>query len=67
MFGRLQDFRRVATRYDKLARKFFAGLGLCPAALLCYWIYKAMFLHPNKNRQESQPWKNGKSWSANTS
>jgi len=36
MFGRLKDFRRVATRYDKLARNFMAGL--CLAALLCYWI-----------------------------
>jgi transposase len=24
MFGRLKDFRRVATRYDKLARNFLA-------------------------------------------
>lgn len=26
MFGRLKDFRRVATRYDKLARNFLAGV-----------------------------------------
>lgn len=25
MYGRLKDFRRVATRYDKLARNFLAG------------------------------------------
>jgi transposase len=25
MFGRLKDFRRLATRYDKLARNFLAG------------------------------------------
>ena len=36
MFGRLKDFRRVATRYDKLARNFMAGL--CLVALICYWI-----------------------------
>jgi transposase len=36
MFGRLKDFRRVATRYDKLARNFLAGL--CLAAALAYWI-----------------------------
>ena len=36
MFGRLKDFRRVATRYDKLARNFMAAI--CIAALLCYWI-----------------------------
>jgi transposase len=36
MFGRLKDFRRVATRYDKNARNFMAAL--CLAALICYWI-----------------------------
>ena len=36
MFGRLKDFRRVATRYDKNANNFMAGL--CLAALICYWI-----------------------------
>jgi len=36
MFGRLKDFRRVATRYDKNAENFLAAL--CLAALVCYWI-----------------------------
>jgi transposase len=36
MFGRLKDFRRVATRYDKNAHNFMAAL--CLAALVCYWI-----------------------------
>ena len=36
MFGRLKDFRRVATRYDKNAENFLAAL--CLAALICYWI-----------------------------
>lgn len=36
MFGRLKDFRRVATRYDKNAKNFLAAL--CLAALICYWI-----------------------------
>lgn len=35
-FCRLKDFRRVATRYDKLARNFFATVQL--AALVAYWI-----------------------------
>jgi transposase len=26
MFARLKDFRRVATRYDKLANNFLAGV-----------------------------------------
>lgn len=36
MFGRLKDFRRIATRYDKNANNFLAAL--CLAALICYWI-----------------------------
>jgi transposase len=36
MFCRLRDFRRVATRYDKLARNFLAGVML--AAALIWWI-----------------------------
>ena len=36
MFGRIKDFRRVATRYDKNAENFLAAL--CLAALVCYWI-----------------------------
>jgi transposase len=36
MFGRIKDWRRVATRYDKLARNFFAAV--CLASLLCFWI-----------------------------
>jgi len=35
LFGRLKDFRRVATRYDKNANNFMAALFL--AALVCYW------------------------------
>ncbi len=36
MFGRLKDFRSIATRYDKKATNFLAAL--CLAALICYWI-----------------------------
>ena len=32
---RLKDFRAIATRYDKLARNFLAGL--CLATALLYW------------------------------
>ena len=35
-FGRIKDFRRVATRYDKLARNFISAVAL--AVLLAYWI-----------------------------
>jgi len=36
MFCRLKDFRRVATRYDKLARNFLATTLL--AAAILWWI-----------------------------
>lgn len=36
MCGRLKDFRHIATRYDKKAENFLAGLSL--AALVCFWI-----------------------------
>jgi len=35
-FCRLKDFRAIATRYDKLARNFLAGV--CLAAALSFWI-----------------------------
>jgi transposase len=35
-FGRLKDFRRVFTRYDKLARNFLASV--CLAAAIVWWI-----------------------------
>jgi transposase len=31
MFGRLKDFRRIATRYDKLAANFLAAVQLAAA------------------------------------
>ena len=35
-FGRLKDFRRIATRYDKLAETYFSAL--CLVATVVYWI-----------------------------
>lgn len=36
MFGRLKDFRRIATRYDRLAQNFLAAV--CLAATICFWL-----------------------------
>jgi transposase len=36
VFCRLKDFRRVATRYDKLARNYEATLAI--ATIVAYWI-----------------------------
>jgi transposase len=35
MFNRLKDFRRIATRYDKLARNFASAVAL--AAIVLWW------------------------------
>jgi transposase len=35
-FCRLKDFRRIATRYDKLAPNFLPAIQL--AAVVAYWI-----------------------------
>ncbi|CCD03776.1 transposase (fragment) (plasmid) [Azospirillum baldaniorum] len=36
MFNRLKDFRRIATRYDRLAVNFLAAVQI--AALVSYWL-----------------------------
>ena len=36
MFGRLKDWRRVATRYDRCAHTFFAAITL--AATVTFWL-----------------------------
>ena len=36
MFCRLKDFRRIATRYDRLATNFLAAV--CLAATVSYWL-----------------------------
>lgn len=35
-FSRLKDFRRIATRYDKLAINFFAAVTI--ASIVSYWL-----------------------------
>jgi transposase len=35
-FNRLKDFRRIATRYDKLARNYLASV--CLVAAIVWWI-----------------------------
>ncbi len=36
MFRRLKDFRRTATRYDKLGRNFFSAVLI--AAIVIWWL-----------------------------
>ena len=36
MFGRLKDWRRVATRYDRCPKAFFSAIAL--AATVIYWL-----------------------------
>lgn len=36
MFGRIKDWRRVATRYDRCAHTFFSAI--CIAATVIFWL-----------------------------
>ncbi|MCF6303476.1 MAG: IS5/IS1182 family transposase, partial [Devosiaceae bacterium] len=36
MFGRIKDWRRISTRYDRCAHTFFSAI--CIAAFVIYWI-----------------------------
>jgi len=36
MIGRLKDWRRVATRYDRCAHTFFSAI--CIAAIVTFWL-----------------------------
>jgi transposase len=36
MFGRLKDWRRIHTRYDRCAHTFFSAI--CIAAIVIFWI-----------------------------
>ncbi|PKP70551.1 MAG: IS5/IS1182 family transposase [Alphaproteobacteria bacterium HGW-Alphaproteobacteria-5] len=36
MFGRIKDWRRVATRYDRCAHTFMSAISI--AATVCYWL-----------------------------
>jgi transposase len=36
MFGRLKDFRRIATRYNRSANNFLAAVHI--AAVICCWL-----------------------------
>ncbi len=36
MFGRLKDWRRIATRYDRCAHTFFSAI--CLAATVLFWL-----------------------------
>ena len=38
MFGRLKDWRRVATRYDRCAKTFLSTLALALAATVMFWL-----------------------------
>jgi len=46
-FNRLKDFRRIATRYDRLARNYLASV--CLIAALVWWI----LMSPDPNNSAS--------------
>ena len=48
MFGRLKDWRRIATRYDRCAKTFLSAVAL--AATVMFWLRKSMSLEPRVAR-----------------
>ncbi len=38
MFGRLKDWRRVATRYDRCPKVFLSAIAIALAATVIYWL-----------------------------
>ncbi len=43
MFGRLKDWRRVATRYDRCPKVFLSAIAL--AAIVIYWLWVLSLLY----------------------
>jgi transposase len=46
MFGRLKDWRRVATRYEKCPKVFLLAIAL--AATVLFWYRTSMSLEPSQ-------------------
>ena len=38
MFGRLKDWRRIHTRYDRCAHTFFSAIAIAIAATVIFWL-----------------------------
>ncbi|GHF52334.1 hypothetical protein GCM10017056_24830 [Seohaeicola zhoushanensis] len=54
MFGRLKDWRRVATRYDRCAKTFLSAIAL--AATVIFWLGRSMSLEPRSlSRSDGEP------------
>lgn len=51
MFGRLKDWRRVATRYDRSANTFLSAVAL--AATVFFWLERSMSLDPRQPAPDS--------------
>jgi transposase len=62
MFGRLKDWRRIHTRYDRCAHTFFSAI--CIAATVIFWINQCVLTlsdlsdnpQPAPNKRRSRPW-----------
>jgi transposase len=52
MFGRLKDWRRIATRYDRCSRLFLSAV--IPAATVLSWLGRSMSPEP-KNPSRTTP------------
>ena len=55
MFGRLKDWRRVATRYDRCPKVFLSAVAL--AATVIFWLCVLSLVHVNVPRQFCDNWR----------
>lgn len=53
MFGKLKDWRRVATRYDRCPKVFLSAIAL--AALVIYWLWVLTLMPVQRCERHSPP------------
>ena len=56
MFGRLKDWQRIATRYDRCPKVFLPAIAL--AALVIYWLCVLNLSKLMKNARANRPFRN---------
>ena len=49
MFGRLKDWRRIATRYDRSPKVFLSAVALAHAAAVLFWLCTTMSPEPSNS------------------
>jgi hypothetical protein len=48
MFGKLKDWRRIHTRYDRCAHTFLSAIAIAIAATVIFWLWPTMSPEPRR-------------------